>query len=395
MSEPHEFIRDIQTFAQNIVDTVREPLLILDADLRAQFANRAYYRVFQVTPDATLGRHVYELGDGQWGIPALRTMLESVIPENSTFDDFEVEQTFPGVGHKAMILNARKVYRPGNHTGLLILAMEDVTERRAAQQELQATLDRLQADNDRQRRIAQALQRPLLLEVAEDAFPNLSVATLYSSAWEESEVGGDFFNVFPLADDRVVFLLGDASGKGLSAAARATEVKDVLRAFLRLYPYYPAQTLSRLNDYLCDAESLDHRAGDNFIALSLVVISHRRSEAIIAWGGIEPPLVLRASGKVEVTVGGGLPLGVSAKEVYAETTINFRKGDTIVMTTDGLSEARQGKEFFGQEGVIDALMEAQGARSLREMGEAILGAARSFAGGSLSDDACMVLVRRR
>ena len=287
-----------------------------------------------------------------------------------------------------MLLNARKVFRPGNHIGLLILAMEDVTERRATEQ-------KLQADYEKERRIAQALQRPLLLEVAEDAFPALSTATLYSSAWEESEVGGDFFDAFPLADDRVAYLLGDASGKGLTAAARATEVKDILRAFLRVYPHYPAQTLSRLNDYLCEAQSLDHRANDTFIALSLVVISQARSEAIFAWGGIDPPLVLRTNGKVEVMMGGGLPLGVSAKEVYAETTISFRKGDTIVLTTDGLSEARQGKEFFGQEGVIAALVAAQKETSIREMGKAILSAARAFAGGQLNDDACLVLVRRK
>ena len=147
-------------------------------------------------------------------------------------------------------------------------------------------------------------------------------------------------------------------------------------------------------DYLCDAESLDHRASDTFMALSLVVINLRRSEAVFAWGGIDPPLVLRANGTAEVVRGGGLPLGASAKEVYAETTVSFRKGDTLVLTTDGVSEARPGKEFFGQEAVMDAVAAARGEASVRAIGEAVLGAARAFAGGKLQDDACLVLARR-
>ena len=82
---------DIQNYAQNIVDTVREPLLILDATLRVQSANRAFYQTFHVSPAETEGRLIYELGNGQWDIPDLRTLLEDIVPKSSVFDDFELD----------------------------------------------------------------------------------------------------------------------------------------------------------------------------------------------------------------------------------------------------------------------------------------------------------------
>jgi len=122
-------VEDAQSFAQNIVDTVREPLLILNADLYIRSANRAFYQTFQVSPEETEDQRIYELGNGQWNIPALRTLLEDIIPQKSAFDDFEIEHDFPAICRRVMLLNARQL-RAGNHTDMLVLAMEDVTERR-------------------------------------------------------------------------------------------------------------------------------------------------------------------------------------------------------------------------------------------------------------------------
>jgi len=130
-------VEAIETYAQNIVDTVREPLLTLDPDLRVRSANRAFYHTFQVTCEETENRLIYELGNGQWDIPALRTLLEDIIPASSVFSDFELEHDFPGIGRRVMLLNARKL-QAGEHGELLVLAMEDVTERRRAEAELQA-----------------------------------------------------------------------------------------------------------------------------------------------------------------------------------------------------------------------------------------------------------------
>src|SRR6202046_2298664 len=126
---------DIQTYALNIVDTVREPLLILDTTLRVQSANRAFYQTFHVTSEETENRLIYELGNGQWDIPDLRRLLEDIVPKSSVFNDFELEHTFPVIGHKVIILNARRL-QAGRHGELLVLAMKDVTERRRVEESL-------------------------------------------------------------------------------------------------------------------------------------------------------------------------------------------------------------------------------------------------------------------
>jgi PAS domain S-box-containing protein len=129
--------------ADSIVDTVREPLLVLDAHLRVQRANRSFYSTFQVAPKATEQRLLYDLGNGQWNIPALRRLLEEILPQNSAFHDFEVTHDFPSIGRKVMLLNACRLYREGNRTEFILLAIEDITERRklenalAVQQEWQ------------------------------------------------------------------------------------------------------------------------------------------------------------------------------------------------------------------------------------------------------------------
>ena len=123
------------TLAQAIVDTVREPLLVLDKDLRVLTASRSFYSTFQVVPSITQGQLLYELGDGQWDIPGLRLLLERIVPEHGVMDDYEVEHQFPEIGKRTMLLNARKVFYEGNSPTTLLLGIEDVTARRALERE--------------------------------------------------------------------------------------------------------------------------------------------------------------------------------------------------------------------------------------------------------------------
>src|SRR5256714_15094828 len=112
-------LKAIETYAQNIVDTVREPLLILDTTLRVRSANRAFYQTFHVSAAETVDRLIYELGNGQWDIPELRTLLEDIVPKSSVFNDFELDHTFPVIGRRGMLLNARKLHAgpPGGPPG--------------------------------------------------------------------------------------------------------------------------------------------------------------------------------------------------------------------------------------------------------------------------------------
>src|SRR5205823_5930017 len=95
-------VEDIQNYALNIVDTVREPLLILDTTLRVRSANRAFYQTFHVSSEETENRLIYELGNGQWDIPDLRRLLEDIVPKSSVVNDFDVEQTFTVIGRRVM-----------------------------------------------------------------------------------------------------------------------------------------------------------------------------------------------------------------------------------------------------------------------------------------------------
>ena len=120
-------------YIKTVVDIVREPILILDKDLRIRGANESFYRTFQVEPKDTESKIVYEIGNGQWNIPSLRKLLEDILPKNTFFKGFEVTHVFPFIGRKVMILNARQIYFDESGTSelfpsIILLAIEDVTD---------------------------------------------------------------------------------------------------------------------------------------------------------------------------------------------------------------------------------------------------------------------------
>ncbi len=131
-------------YAEAIVETVREPLVILNQNLQVMEANKTFYETFQTTREKTEQRLIWDLGDGQWNIPALRELLEKVLPAHATFRDFEVTHEFENVGRKVMLLNAREIYDPNSQVRTILLAIEDVTDRKRNQEALQATNAELQ-----------------------------------------------------------------------------------------------------------------------------------------------------------------------------------------------------------------------------------------------------------
>jgi nitrogen-specific signal transduction histidine kinase len=131
------------TYIQTVVDTLREPFLILDEDLKVISANRTFYTFFQVTLEETEGKVIYELGNGQWKVPQLSILLEDILPKNTFFTDFKVEHTFPKIGYKIMLLNARRIYKNGEKRPIMLLAMEDVTRQKQLEDQLKAYSKRL------------------------------------------------------------------------------------------------------------------------------------------------------------------------------------------------------------------------------------------------------------
>jgi two-component system, chemotaxis family, CheB/CheR fusion protein len=133
---------EIRNYAEGIVETVRKPLVLLDHELRVKVANRAFYQTFRVTKEETENAVLFDLGNGQWDIPALRTLLEGLLPRDSQFQDFEVSHEFPRIGRRVMLLNARRLRGADSRPWMILLAFEDATERLQAAEALRRSEER-------------------------------------------------------------------------------------------------------------------------------------------------------------------------------------------------------------------------------------------------------------
>jgi two-component system CheB/CheR fusion protein len=186
-------------YAQAIVETIRQPLLVLDADLRVRSANRAFYALFQVEQEMTENKRVYELGNGQWDIPALRTLLEEVLAENKEVEDFRVDHLFEALGRRTMLVNARKLSRDGRRD-LILLAIEDITVRSQAEAHRDVLIREM---NHRVKNVlatvqaiaSQTLRRSASLESFQDAYVGRLHALarahdlLVDEGWANAEIG--------------------------------------------------------------------------------------------------------------------------------------------------------------------------------------------------------------
>lgn len=149
-----------QKYAESIVETIREPLIVLTPDLRVITANHAFYETFQVMPEETEGRFVYSLSGQAWDIPSLRELLEEIIPQNVYFNDFKVDHEFPVIGRRTMLLNARRIYREGQGTDMILLALENITDQKRAEEALKIS-------ETRYRRLFESAQDGILILDAE------------------------------------------------------------------------------------------------------------------------------------------------------------------------------------------------------------------------------------
>jgi len=131
-----------RNYAESIINTVREPLIALDQDLRVVYVSRSFYEFFKVKPEETVGQLIYDLGNKQWNIPKLRELLETILPQKTTFDNYEVEHNFAVIGRRIMLLNARQIERVLGKERIILLAIEDITERK----EIEAGLEKTRKD---------------------------------------------------------------------------------------------------------------------------------------------------------------------------------------------------------------------------------------------------------
>jgi len=120
-------------FAESVINTVREPLISLDKDLRVVTVSRSFYDLFKVSPEDTIGQLIYDLGNKQWNIPRLRELLENILPQQASFENYEVEHNFVSIGKRIMLLNARQIQQATGKQRVILLAIEDITERKEAE----------------------------------------------------------------------------------------------------------------------------------------------------------------------------------------------------------------------------------------------------------------------
>jgi PAS domain S-box-containing protein len=135
---------EVLEYAESIIDTIREPLIVLDQDLRVVKVNRSFYKFFKVKPQDTVGNLIYDLGNKQWDIPKLRELLETILPQKTSFDNYEVDHDFATIGKRIMLLNARQIQRVLGKERIILLAIDDITERREIENGLEKTRKELE-----------------------------------------------------------------------------------------------------------------------------------------------------------------------------------------------------------------------------------------------------------
>jgi PAS domain S-box-containing protein len=379
-----EALRVSERRYRRLFETARDGILILDSETgKITDANPFMAELLGYSQDEFVGKELWEIGllrDKKASQDAFGELqekgyirYENIPLENRRGERREVEfvsNLYPENGHRIIQCNIR-----------------DITDRKAMEKKLAAAATRNE-------HIAATLQRSMLQESPKGKFPGLEIDTLYVAALREAELGGDFFDAFALTTDKVALVVGDVSGKGLVAAARTAEVKYSLRALLHEHST-PELALAHLNGFIHETHRLDKDNEEAFIVLALVVVDTVTSVAVFSAAGAEPTLILRVDGTVEPVEITGLPLGIQPDAVYVAKTVHLEAGGTIVMATDGITEARRGQSFLGTEGLA-ALAEKTGPNApLEELSQAIYGGAQDFAAKGLRDDVCLLLARFR
>ncbi|EKD32260.1 MAG: hypothetical protein ACD_77C00142G0007, partial [uncultured bacterium] len=133
----NDLLNEAYDYSEAIFSTIHEPLIVLDKNLRVKAANKRFYKLYNTKVEETEGMLLYDLANKQWNIPRLRELLEEILPSNTHFHDFEITHTFPGVGEKTMVLNARRIIQKRNHEELILLAIADITEQMLSLQKME------------------------------------------------------------------------------------------------------------------------------------------------------------------------------------------------------------------------------------------------------------------
>lgn len=265
----------------------------------------------------------------------------------------------------------------GRAIGATVL-FRDQTDRVAFELERQQLLER-------EHHIAEVLQQALIPDTSYN-IPGCDIAVRYEAALKEAEVGGDFYDVFDLGDNKIGILIGDVAGKGLAAAIQVAAARHSFRAYAYIDPR-PGRVMTLVNDALCRNPQQDA----TFLTAFFAVLDQELGAITFANGGHETPVLRRTGGTVEELSLEGRALGVLEGYEYPDRGMILRPGDLVTMVTDGILEARNiSKDMFGLRGMKSFLSERQ-RPSAADLADGLLAAAREHADGVLRDDAAILV----
>lgn len=240
----------------------------------------------------------------------------------------------------------------------------------------------------REHKIADMLQQALIPAAVASPLPGCVMAVRYVPALLEAEVGGDFYDVFDLGSGKLGILIGDVAGKGLLAAIRVSAARYAVRSYALLDPS-PSSVITRANDAL----SRDEAPGfTGMVTAFFAVLDTNTGEISYTNAGHEPPILHYRDHRIEELSIGGPTLGIITGGNYEESTVRLTPEDTLIMVTDGITEARNDGSLWGKEGLLETLRNICGY-DVERIADGILEGAKSFCGGSLHDDAAIVVLR--
>lgn len=285
-----------------------------------------------------------------------------------------------------ILLNASMATSPDGTGHLVRMAIFDATERRAYERELLRARDAAREAEARAKSLTRTLQQSFVPPTSPE-IPGLAVATAYRPAGDGTVVGGDFYDVFPTGPHDWVVALGDISGKGVEAAVVTSVVRHTVRALTVLGQELP-EVLTGVNRVVGQHET------EKFC--TLVVLRLRKDGdgwvTTAAVGGHPPPLLLRPGCEPRMVDARGPLLGMLPDAVFAETRVDLRPGDTLILYTDGVTEARKDGAYFGEEQFL-AWAAAQSSDDPAALVDSLLDVVVTFQGGEPQDDIAVVAVR--
>ncbi len=219
----NDLLSESYEYSEAIIATIHEPMLVLNKELHVKFANKSFYKKFQVKKEETEGRFLFELGNNQWNILKLRELFNDILSKNRGFENFEVTHTFPGIGEKVMLLNANLIIQKTHSEQLILLAIEDITERYHHHLKEKNSLSLIEASLD-----------PLVTINTDGKITDMNEATVNITGWKRDKlIGSDFFDYFtePQKAREVyleVFANGSVADSPLTLRHKKGKLTDVL-----------------------------------------------------------------------------------------------------------------------------------------------------------------------